>query len=263
MNTLISATEQAERWLVRYQVEQGEPPKLDPGKTTEMFQAIKIFALGLETLERKEPDNPDESLEWKITITALKEIAEMMTSVMREIAEERFKTCYIICRPMTELAETLWYATKEDELIGWYEYSIRKDQEDLGRLRATDEKDETSREKLSVIRNELKKKEATEEDLGPRHSGMDWKDLKNKWQPKEEDLLRRLNQEEDGESLQELHLLNSMVSNGYIHARSRAFDPEPNHEAVILGLALGSKLTEMAGKELIKKFRLGPMERQD
>ena len=251
----------AQQWVLTKKVEGKDSYGFDP---TKFFQIIRDFSNALGRIAALEKAN---DLEWTISLCALVETAQMVTTVLSELTEERFITCLILLRPAQELAQTIRYALKEGALVEWYEYSIEEDIRDLQEQISMIEdglngnwplgfSPETAKEQIAHGKTKSQELKDLKMELGDRRSDKDWKSLVKRWRPTSKDLAKRLKGLHPEIPLHDLHTSSWAILNSYIHARSREFSPPPNLDTVMLQLQGTMFHLDLAGKELAEKFNL-------
>ena len=262
---LLHHANMAEQWFLEQKYNPDDYVSCDP---SDVLQAARKLSTALA----RDPTLEKPSLEWRIFIHALTELAQMVTAVLSELTQGRQISCLILLRPAQELAQTVWHALKEGELVEWQQYSIWEDIEDLQEMKLMMEKtlaEETSKsDQLSIEISELGKEDINkcetriqelkvlEMDLGNQRSEMEWKELRNYWRPTEKIFVERLEKVDSKAKLNDIHKFNWMVLNGYVHARSREFGPQPTVSGTISQLRSTFVYINLVIEELTKKFTM-------
>ena len=251
----------AEQWVLTQEDEEQDCSIPDP---TAFFQAIRDFSNALGRMAKLEKET---DLEWRISLFALAELAQLVTATLSELTQGRFISCLILLRPAQELAETVRYALKEGALIEWYEYSIEKDIRDFRQQISMIEdgirgnwpfgfNPESAKEAIAHANTEIQALEVLKLALGDRRSGKGWTSIKKRWEPSSNEFAQRLKKLDPHLPLEDLHKSRWIMLNGYVHARSRQFSAPPKLNGV-MGQLLGAMYhINLAGIELAEKFSL-------
>ena len=251
----------AEQWVLAQKSEGEDCYMSDP---TAFFQSIRTFSKALELLATPESET---DLEWRISLSAFSELAQLVTAALSELTQGRFMPCLILLRPAQELAQTARYALKEGALVEWYEYSIRKDMKDINQLKSMitaglsgnwppDFDSGLAKEEISHCNAKLQELANLKHGLAERQSGKGWTRLKNRWEPGSKEFAERLKGLDSPLPLRELHTSSWLMLNGYVHARCREFSTPPKLYDVT-GQLLGAMYhINLAGEELAEKFSL-------
>ena len=231
---------------------------------TAFFQVTRDFSNALKRLATLEKET---DLEWRISILALVELAQLVTAALSELTQDRFISCLILLRPTQELAQTVRYAIKNGALVEWYEYSIEKDVRDFkqqismieGGLRGnwpSGFNPESAKKEVDHCNTKILELKNLILELGNGRSGKGWSSLEKRWQPSSKGFAERLKELDSKLPLPDMHTSSWIMLNGYIHARSREFSPPPNLNG-IMGQLLGAMYhINLAGIELAEKFSL-------
>ena len=251
----------AEQWVLTQEDEEQDCSIPDP---TAFFQAIRDFSNALGRMAKLEKET---DLEWRISLFALAELAQLVTATLSELTQGRFISCLILLRPAQELAETVRYALKEGALIEWYEYSIEKDIRDFRQQISMIEdgirgnwpfgfNPESAKEAIAHANTEIQALESLKLGLGDRQSGKEWTSIKKRWEPSSNEFAQRLKKLDPHLPLEDLHKSRWIMLNGYVHARSREFSAPPNLNGVMSQLLGTMYHINLAGIELAGKFSL-------
>ena len=250
----------AEQWLSEQQFNKKDS-FYDPSET---FQYARDFSRGLETIDAL---NAETVPEWKIAHHASKELAEMITAALSELAQERFTSTLILLRPAQELGLTVWYAVKECKLIEWYQYSIQKDIRDYQKINSMIEETinpdqeftadpELLKQGIAENNARIQELQNLEASLGNPWSEEEWGEFKKTWEPSSETFAERLKGLEQKALPDRIQKNNWIVLNGYIHARSREFSPPPQLNGIMEQLGWTLRTINFAHGEMGKKFTL-------
>ena len=188
----------AEQWVLAQEQEGEDCCISDPNK---FFQIIRDFSETFEILAKLEKET---DLEWCISLYALVELAQMVTTTLSELTQGRFTSCLILLRPAQELAQTVRYALREGALIEWYEYSIEKDIGDFKEIISIIERGvrgnwapggispESAKEQIDHCNTRIQELEDLKLRLGNRRSDKGWPHLRKHWEPGSKELAREI-----------------------------------------------------------------------
>ena len=252
-----------EQWFSEQEYNSEYHISCDP---TDVLQAARKLSTALG----KVPDPDEPSLEWRIFIHALTELAQMVTTTLSELTQGRFISCLIMTRPAQELAQTVWHALKNEKLVEWYQYSILKDIEDWQEIQSMVERtlteeavksdqlsteiEESGKEEINKCEARIRELKALETALGNSLSEEEWRKLKTYWQPRSEIFAERLEGHNPQARLDNIQKANWLALNGYLHARSREFGPPPELREVISQLWSTFLNINLVVGEVTKKY---------
>ena len=256
---LSQAADIAQQWILT-QKQNGDIYNLsDPD---EFFNNIRTFSKALENFAelKKTPQ-----LEWRISLSTLTELAQLITAILSELTQGRSIACLILLRSLQEIAHTARYALNQNALIEWHEYSIRKDMRDIKTMKSIlkDGLDkywppgtdlELAEKGIQVQESRLEELKSLHNKLGKKQSGKQWSELKDRWEPSSAEFAKRLRQIDTTLPLENIQIASWLALNGYVHARSRDYDPYPPTDHVLGQLLISMVYLNYLGEEFIKKL---------
>ena len=216
---LLHHANMAEQWFLEQKYNPDDYVNCNPSN---IFQAARKLSKALETVPT--PEEP--SLEWRIFLHAHTELAQMVTAVLSELTQGRQISCLILLRPAQELAQTIWHALKEEKLVEWYQYSIKKDIKDWETLIPMMEETlksgqysraitESAKEEINQYKAKIEELKNQEIALGNQRSDKELKELRESW---EKGFAERLEGIRPKARLEYMHIYSWIMLNGYVHA---------------------------------------------